>query len=151
MSYQRRGRSFPLFILLFLLAFATIHIMKDKIVEVGWLSKNIIDKLNITNIPVNTPIYLGPSNINHMLNSHPSDYNKYKDYISEIINTPNYGYLNSKDNSIELIKDFINEWEHVRAAIRISNNKQLFLRTLFTITDKKLKNYINHKKLIVFN
>ena len=125
--------------------------MKDRIVEVGWLSKNIIDKLNITNIPVNTPIYLGPTNVNHMLNSHPSDYNKYKDYISEIINTPDYGYLNSKDNSIELIKDFINEREHVRVAIRISNNKQLFLRTLFTITDNKLKNYINNKKLIIFN
>ena len=44
--------------------------MDNKIKEIGWLSKNIIDKLNITDISINTPIYLGPSNINHMLNSH---------------------------------------------------------------------------------
>ena len=125
--------------------------MDNKIKEIGWLSKNIIDKLNITDISINTPIYLGPSNINHMLNSHPTDYNKYKNNISEIINTPDYGYLNSSDNSIELIKDFIDEGKHVRAAIRISNNKQLFLRTLFTITDNKLQNYINSKKLVIFN
>ena len=125
--------------------------MDNKIKEIGWLSKNIIDKLNITDISINTPIYLGPSNINHMINSHPADYNKYKNNISEIINTPDYGYLNSSDNSIELIKDFIDEGKHVRAAIRISNNKQLFLRTLFTITDNKLQNYINSKKLVIFN
>lgn len=125
--------------------------MDNKVIEVGWLSKNIIDKLNITSIPVNTSIYLGPSNIKHMLNSHPTDYNKYKNNISEIINTPDYGYLNLNDNSIELIKDFLNEGEHVRVAIRISNNKQLFLRTLFIITDNKLQSYINSKKLIIFN
>ena len=120
----------------------------NKIKEIGWLSQNIITKLGITNIPVNTPIYIGPSNIHHMQSSHLNDYNTYKDKISEIINTPDYGYLNAKDNSIELIKDFIENGTHVRAAIRISNNNQLFLRTLFTITDSKLENYKNSKKLI---
>ena len=122
--------------------------MSSETKEIGWLSSQIIDKLGITNIPVNTPIYIGQSNVKHMQSAHPDDYNKYKDNISEIINSPDYGYLNSSDNSIELIKDFIENGEHVRAAIRISNNNKLFLRTLFTITDKKLENYINSKKLV---
>ena len=124
--------------------------MNDNSKEVGWLSKQVIDKLGISGIPINTPIFIGSSNIKHMLTTHPVDYNKYKDNISEIINNPDYGYLNVSDNSIELIKDFVNNSEHVRTAIRISNNNKLFLRTLFTITDKKLKNYIKSKKLIKF-
>ena len=91
--------------------------MSNSAKEVGWLSSQIINKLGISNIPINSPIYLGSSNIKHMQTSHPEDYNKYKDSISEIINSPDYGYLNSSDNSIELIKDFTSNGEHVRIAM----------------------------------
>lgn len=118
--------------------------------EVGWLSKEIIDKLNINNIDINTPIYLGKSNITHMMISHPDDYKKYGNSISNIINSPDYGYLSKKDNSIELIKEFKVDNEYVRVALRISNNNVLYARTLFIVSKIKMLLYLKNKKMIKF-
>ena len=44
--------------------------------QIGTFSEDIINALGL-NIPINTPIYLGETNISHMKNKHPNDFLKY--------------------------------------------------------------------------
>ena len=78
--------------------------MKAK--KVGVVSERVIELLEL-DICAGTPIYLGESNIIHMKTSHLNDYIKYGDYISLIINNADYVGINSSDNSIEYVKEFV--------------------------------------------
>lgn len=73
---------------------------------IGKLNAKIISLLELDLTP-NTPIYLGDSNIKHIISKHPQDYEKYGDKISDILNAPDYVRKNPKDNSIEYVKEFL--------------------------------------------
>ena len=72
-------------------------------IKIGEINQRVIELLNLT-IKAGTPIYIGESNIAHMLASHPDDYLKYKNNLHEIIENPDYIGLNPNDKSIEYIK-----------------------------------------------
>jgi len=44
--------------------------------KIGAFSSSVIKLLNL-DIPINTPIFIGESNILHMKNNHPVDFEKY--------------------------------------------------------------------------
>ena len=48
---------------------------------------------------------LGESNIAHMVSRHPEDYALYGEYIPLILSMPDYVALNTKDESIEYVKE----------------------------------------------
>lgn len=48
--------------------------------QVGKISSSVVNALGL-NIPIDTPIFIGASNIAHMKNSHPADYAKYGDFV----------------------------------------------------------------------
>ena len=52
------------------------------------------------------PIYLGDSNIDHMKDRHPVDYERYHAYIGRILSSPDYVAINEKNNSLEYVKEF---------------------------------------------
>ena len=107
---------------------------------VGYITKNIIDLLNL-NYKHNTPIYLGPSNIAHMKNNHPLDYEIYNSEIKNIITAPDYVALN-KDGSIEYVKNFLKDGNYVKVAVKISLSGQFFARTLYILNSKRVEDYI---------
>ena len=101
---------------------------------VGILNSQIIEYFNLsTNF-----VYIGEQNKEHIKKKHYEDYSKYYNYISEIINSPDYFGKNPLDNSIELVKEFkVNETKYIKVALRISNSGILFARTLYKLNSYK--------------
>ena len=105
--------------------------------QVGTIDKKTIELLGLSIAP-DTPILLGESNINHMKESHPEDYEKYFSSLEVILATPDYVNLNPRDGSIKYIKTID---EHVVVGVRVSTKGKAFARTIFTIEEWKFKQY----------
>ena len=112
--------------------------MNKKIGKISW---KVIKLLNL-DYKKEIPIFLGDSNIEHMKRKHPGDYKKYGNEIVKIITNPTYVAKNPKQDSIEYIKEYKINNDFVLVAVRITNKGTLFVRTLFTITDRKKDIYI---------
>lgn len=98
-----------------------------------------------------TPIYLGESNIKHMKSSHPEDFDAYGDDIPLIISSPDFIALNNKDNSIEYVKSYVTQYnEHVKLAVRVSNNGSFFARSLYALNNQRVSDYIEKGTLVPY-
>jgi hypothetical protein len=112
--------------------------MIKKIGKVNW---KVIKLLNLE-YDKEIPIILGDTNIKHMKNKHPDDYEKYGKEIENIIINPTYVAKNPNQGSIEYIKEYKIDNEFVLVAVRISSNGIMFAKTLFTMTDRKKNIYL---------
>lgn len=108
---------------------------------VGTISDRVSHVLGL-NIETGTPIYLGESNIQHMLQRHPADYQKYGDKIPEILANPDYVGTNPTDSSIEYVKEFLINHEYVKVAVRISGTGKYFARSLYVLNKNRVRNFI---------
>ena len=68
---------------------------------IGYFQQTIIDLLELNDI------FLGESNIEHMKNRHPYEFDKYFPDIRKIINNPDYVGQNPKDLSISFVKEYL--------------------------------------------
>lgn len=93
-------------------------------------------------------IYLGDSNVAHMASAHPYDYERYKDEICNILAAPDYVGLNKKDASIEYVKEFKQNNEFVKVAVRVSKGNRLYARSLYVLNNNRVINYINKGTLL---
>ena len=109
--------------------------------EVGVLSERVVFLLGISLQPGQS-IYLGPSNIAHMQARHPADYERYGQYIEEILSFPDYVGENPTDGSIEYVKEFLINGEFVKVAVRLSGGGALYARSLYVLNLNRVKNFI---------
>ena len=93
-----------------------------------------------------TPIYIGELNIEHMEQNHPKDFRKYGRRIGRILAEPDYIGLNDKDESIEYIKAF---GQFVKVAVRVSNSGSLFVRSLYSVSNSQINNWVQTGRLIL--
>ena len=114
--------------------------------KVGEITEAVIKALGLS-IEPGTSVYIGQSNIEHMLSRHPEDYVKYGIYIRDIINTPDYVGINPGDGSIEYIKDFPLDNDYVKVAVRVSQSGKYFTRSLFIRNRVKVEKFIANGKL----
>ena len=87
---------------------------------IGYISKDVIKTLGL-NISPDTPVFIGESNIEHIKNRHPYEFDKYYKDISIIINSPDYVGINPKDDSILFVKLYNVDGEDVRVAVKIAS------------------------------
>jgi len=107
--------------------------------EIGVISEEIKNLLELE-FPSGTPIYIGPTNIEHMQREHPTEYERYFTLLPGIILTPDFVGLNPKDSSIEYIKTFsIGAGQYIKLAVRISNDGFLFARSLYEILERTVR------------
>ena len=118
-------------------------------VKVGVVSQRVIDLLKL-NMIAGTPIYIGESNIRHMLQSHPEDYQKYKEQIPNIIEKPDYVGVNPSDNSLEYVKVFVLDNESVKVAVRVSHGGKLYTRTIYARDLQKLERFVKKGYLLKY-
>ena len=112
--------------------------------QIGIITKKIIKILQL-NYDKEQPIFIGDANIKHMQQQHPEDYKKYGTKIKEIINNPTYLARNEKKKSIEFIKKYKKEKdEYVLIAVRVSKNNIHFARTMYIMSNEKVKKYFEH-------
>ena len=110
---------------------------------IGKLDKKIIKLLGLA-YKEGQPIILGDANIAHMQRQHSDDFAKYGKDIKNIIANPTYVAKNPNQDSIEYIKEYKIDNEFVLVAVRISSKGNLFARTLFTMTQKKINTYLKN-------
>ena len=121
---------------------------KSKNTKIGELSQEIIDILHLDLKPQN--IYLWESRVLDHCKKHESEYSTYQDFIDaiesipEIIRKPDYVGIH-KNGNIQFIKKY-NDISLVGVKIIKSDNSLLF-RTLYPITESKIKNGIKKGKL----
>lgn len=109
--------------------------------QIGAFSKDVIELLNL-DIPVGTPIYIADSNIEHMKSSHPKDFQKYGCDIEDIIASPDYVGKNVKDNSIEFTKEYQQDREFIKVAVRVSLQNIYYARSMYILNPNRVKNFI---------
>jgi len=106
---------------------------------IGKISEEV-KKLLELDLPSGTPIYIGPTNIEHMQREHPAEYERYFTLLPRIISTPDFVGLNPKDSSIEYIKTFsTSAGQYLKLAVRISNDGFLFARSLYEILERTVQ------------
>lgn len=121
---------------------------EKQIIKIGELTNKVIDILKLEKRPCN--IKFAYDRIAHC-ESHKKDfkseqsYNKSMEAIPLIINNPDYVGYNKNNNSIEYIKRID---ELTLVAIRIKQKGDLFLRSLYPISQIKLNNKILAKEYI---
>lgn len=109
--------------------------------QVGKVTKKVMELLDLE-YEKELPIILGNSNIEHMKRQHFEDYIKYGRDIKEIINNPTYVARNPNQGSIEYIKEYKLNDDFVLVAVRISNKGTMFVKTLFTMPERKKDIYL---------
>ena len=117
--------------------------------RVGKIEDKVINLLKLPQSN-NKTVFIGDTNINHMMSRHPTDYAKYGDKIPLIISSPDYIGINKKDNSIEYIKEFKIDNEFVKVAVRISNSNKYFVRSLYVVNNNRVANFIKKKTLLKY-
>lgn len=113
---------------------------------IGYFKESIIDLLQL-DIPYNTPIFLGESNIEHIKNRHPYEFDKYFPDISEIIASPDYVGINPSDGSIGFVKEYLICEEYVRVAVRVTAKGQYFAKSLHSLSTYNAERYIKRGTL----
>lgn len=110
--------------------------------QVGVISQTVIDLLGLS-CPCDTPIFIGPTNVQHMESRHADDYTKYSCHLDLIISSPDYVGLNGGDGSIEFVKEFsLDATTYVKVAVRISQSGQYFARSIYTLNTNRVNNFI---------
>lgn len=118
----------------------------SSIEKVALITEHIESLLKIP-IAEDRNIYLGPSNIAHMLRSHPEDYARYGEYIPDILSSPDYVGINPKDGSIEYVKEFTVDSKYVKVAVRISAGDKYYARSIYSLNTNRVNNFIRDNKL----
>ena len=115
--------------------------LPERAKQVGKLSQRVIELLGLT-LSEGRSILLGESNIAHMVSRHPEDYALYGEYIPLILSMPDYVALNTKDESIEYVKEVQMDDIYVKVAVRVSARGQLFARSVYRLNTNRAKNFI---------
>lgn len=114
--------------------------------RIGCFTEKVINALGLS-VAVNTPIYIGQSNIAHILRKHAPAYAKYSQYISDIVTAPDYARVNPSDGSVEYVKEFAvsgaNGTEYVKVAVRVSGQGVFFVRSLYVLNFARTVGYIS--------
>lgn len=111
-------------------------------IPVGAIDAKIVSALSLS-FPAGTSIFLGDTNTTHMRSRHPVDYAKYGADIPYIIAHPDFVGLNPSDGSIEYVKEYIVNKEFVKVAVRVSGSGILFVRSLYVLNSRRVKNFIS--------
>ena len=117
--------------------------------KIGKITTNIIKILELE-YKNEMPIFIGEDNIKHIKEKHPNDFIKYGTKIKNIIKHPTYLARNKKKHSIEFIKEYKVDNEYVLVAVRVSMNNVHFARTMYIMSDEKVKKYFENNYFYKF-
>lgn len=93
---------------------------------------------------------MGASNLSHMKEKHPEDFQRYGVDIENIIKNPSYLARNEKKKSIEFIKEYKVNDDFVLVAVRVSNKNVHFARTMYVMADEKVEKYFKYNYFYKF-
>jgi len=118
--------------------------------KIGEINQRVIDLLQL-DIEAGTPIFLSPSNIEHMVDTHPHDFENYGMDLENIIKYPDYIGRNPKDKSIEYVKLFkVQNKNYIKVAVRVSAGGIFYARSLYSRDSSKMERFIKKGYLLTY-
>ncbi|MCD7841180.1 MAG: hypothetical protein LUG56_01795 [Lachnospiraceae bacterium] len=108
---------------------------------IAYISQRVIELLGL-NINADTPVYIGETNIEHIKNRHPYEYEHYLPDIGIIISEPDYVGLSPRDNSIFFVKLYEVHGNYVRVAVRATQSGTFYAKTLHILSTCNAERYI---------
>ena len=118
---------------------------------IGKIDKNIYKC--ITKYIQTDEVIITDDRIQHIKQRHPNDYEKYCNYMVEIVTHPEYIIEANKPNSALILKSFSENNEQFKMVLRIvtpTDNKSLknSIITFMKINEKEWKRLIKNKKIL---
>ncbi|MHB1377736.1 MAG: PBECR3 domain-containing polyvalent protein [Candidatus Humimicrobiaceae bacterium] len=108
--------------------------------QIGKITNRVIRLLNLE-IEEDAPIFINDNNLELIAIKHPYDFAKYGNDLEKIINNPTYISQHPINKSIEYIKVYKQEQDYVLVAVRVSLSRNYYIRTLFVMSDEKVRKY----------
>ncbi|MGN0689608.1 MAG: PBECR2 nuclease fold domain-containing protein [Oscillospiraceae bacterium] len=124
------------------------------VTDVRYIGKIDIEKYKcITKDIVTDDVIITEERIQHIKNRHPQDYEKYCEYMSEIVKNPQFIIEANKPNTALLLKSFEENGVPFKTILRLvtSNDNPEFKNSVITfmkINDKEWSRLINNKKIL---
>jgi len=118
--------------------------------QIGKIDQRVINLFGL-NIIAGTPIYLSDSNIEHMIKSHPQDFEYYGMDMENILKYPDFVGINPGDGSIEYVKLYpVQNKEYIKVAVRVSAAGNYFARSLYSRSVVKMERFIKKGYLLTY-
>ena len=109
--------------------------------RIGEISLEVIKLLDLP-LSEATPVYIGVTNIAHIVSEHEYEYYRYFDKIPLILSAPDYVRVKEDDGSIEYIKSF---GKYVKLAVRVAGDGNYYARSIYRIRDNVVKRMVKNK------
>lgn len=122
-----------------------ISLLRNTPQYVGSLTQEVITYLGLECQP--GPIYIGPSNIEHIRKRHPMEFTNHLQDIPDIIQRPDYIGVHPRQGGIEFVKVFDGA---IMVSIRLSSRGVLFVRSLYEVSDDRIQAYLRKGTLLPF-
>lgn len=114
----------------------------DKLIYVATLSKDLISLLKINKSTIK--IYRSKGLLAHLLKRQHYKAAKYIDYLSDIIENPDYAGVT--ENQIELVKKFK---DNIFLSIKLDISKQIYyVATIFDVSQAKIDSYCKSGRIL---
>lgn len=119
--------------------------------SIGKLDRNIYKC--ITDDIVTDEVIITDERIQHIMERHPSDYERYYEYLKEIIEHPQYIVETNKPYTALILKEFIEGEEQFKTVLRLttSHDNPDFKNSIITfmkINDKEWKRMLKNKRIL---
>ena len=115
--------------------------------KIGYFSEKIIKLLGLSILP-GTPILIGDSNIKHIKDRHPYEYEQYFSDIESILLSPDYVGINKRNGSIDFVKEYIIAGDHIQVSVRVNPGGAYYARTMFALMSYKLNRSLANGSLL---
>ena len=126
------------------------RVMNHDVRRVGFISQRTVDLLGLK-LAGGTPILMGKSNVEHIKNRHPYEFDKYYNDIENILEKPDYVGKNPNDDSILFVKEYKVNSEYIRVAVKVTASKKCYAKTLHLLSTCNVERYIARGTLIKFD
>ncbi len=123
----------------------------NEVRTIGKIDRNIYKC--ITGDIVTDEVIITDERINHIKERHPNDYERYCDYMKEVIENPDYIINGNKPNSALILKEFSNGKEQFKTILRLITSKDDIelknsIITFMKINNKEWARLLKNKEIL---
>lgn len=98
-------------------------------------------------------IIITDTQIHHIKDRHPNDYERFSKYFSDIVSSPDYIIESNKVNTAVILKEIIDDGEKFQTVLRLITSKdpdgyKNSIITFLKIDEKRWKRYLRTKKIL---
>ena len=112
------------------------------------------DKFRVVSDGIRTgEVIITDERIQHIKDRHPQDFERYSQYISQMLESPQYILEDPVPNTAVILQEFTQADEHFRLILKLAVtedevSKKNSIITFLKISEKKFKKYLRNKKIL---